>query len=277
DTLSKLGLTVTDLINAIQAQNVVNPSGQVGGEPAPNGQQFTYTVTAKGRLVDAEQFGNIIIRANPDGSFVRLKDGARIHLGPPSYLQIGRFQGKPAAILAVYQAPGSNALATAGLLKTQMAEIASRFPADVAYDIALDTTLPISEGIDEIVHTLVEAIILVIVVVYLFLQGWRATLIPLIAVPVSLIGAFIFFPMLGFSINTLSLLGLVLAIGLVVDDAIVVVEAVEVHIHHGLSPRDAAIKAMDEVSAPVIGIGLILAAVFGPAGLLARATGPVVH
>jgi len=273
DTLSKLGLTVTDLINAIQAQNVVNPSGQVGGEPAPNGQQFTYTVTAKGRLVDAEQFGQIIIRANPDGSFVRLRDVARIDLGSQNYLQIGRFQGKPAAILAVYQAPGSNALATAGLLKQQMQEISGRFPADVAYDIALDTTLPISEGINEIVHTLVEAIVLVIVVVYLFLQGWRATLIPLIAVPVSLIGAFIFFPMLGFSINTLSLLGLVLAIGLVVDDAIVVVEAVEVHIHHGLSPRDAAIKAMEEVSAPVIGIGLILAAVFVPAGFMTGITG----
>ena len=273
DTLSKLSLTVTDVVSAIQAQNVVNPAGQVGGEPAPAGQQFTYTVTAKGRLVDAEQFGNIIIRANPDGSFVRLKDVARLELGSQNYLQIGRFQGKPAAVLAIYQAPGSNALATAGLLKQQIAEIATRFPADVAYDIALDTTLPISEGIDEIVHTLVEAIVLVIVVVYLFLQGWRATLIPLIAVPVSLIGAFIFFPMLGFSINTLSLLGLVLAIGLVVDDAIVVVEAVEVHIHHGLSPRDAAIKAMDEVSAPVIGIGLILAAVFVPAGFMTGITG----
>src|SRR5262245_16500019 len=268
DTLSKLGLTVTDLINAIQAQNVVNPSGQVGGEPAPNGQQFTYTVTAKGRLVDAEQFGQIIIRANPDGSFVRLRDVARIDLGSQNYLQIGRFQGKPAAVLAIYQAPGSNALATAGLLKQQIAEIATRFPADVAYDIALDTTLPISEGINEIVHTLVEAIVLVIVVVFLFLQGWRATLIPLIAVPVSLVGAFVFFPMLGFSINTLSLLGLVLAIGLVVDDAIVVVEAVEVGIEHGLSPREATIKAMDEVSAPVIGIALILAAVFIPAGFL---------
>ncbi|HTO71433.1 MAG TPA: multidrug efflux RND transporter permease subunit [Myxococcota bacterium] len=273
DTLAKLGITVTDVVNAVKAQNVVNPAGQIGGEPAPPGQQFTYTVTAKGRLVDADQFGDIIIRANPDGSFVRLRDVARIDLGSLNYLQLGRFQGKPAAILAIYQSPGSNALATAGVLKQQIEELSKRFPADVAYSIALDTTLPISEGIDEIVHTLVEAIVLVIVVVFLFLQGWRATLIPLIAVPVSLVGAFIFFPMLGFSINTLSLLGLVLAIGLVVDDAIVVVEAAEVGIEHGLSPRDATIKAMEEVSAPVVGIGLILAAVFIPAGFMAGITG----
>ncbi|HVP31095.1 MAG TPA: multidrug efflux RND transporter permease subunit [Myxococcota bacterium] len=273
DTLAKLQLTVTDLINAIKAQNVVNPAGQVGAEPAPSGQEFTYNVTAKGRLVDAEQFGEIIVRANPDGSFVRLRDVARIELGAQTYMQIGRFQGKPAAVVAVYQSPGSNALATADALKTEMERLAARFPAGLAYAIALDTTLPVSEGIDEIVHTLVEAMVLVIVVVFLFLQGWRATLIPLIAVPVSLIGAFIFFPMLGFSINTLSLLGLVLAIGLVVDDAIVVVEAVEVGIEHGLSPRDATIKAMDEVSGPVVGIALILAAVFIPAGFMTGITG----
>ncbi len=273
DTLSKLQLAVTDVINAVKAQNVVNPSGQIGAEPAPPGQEFTYTVTAKGRLVEAEQFGEIIVRANPDGSFVRLSDVARIELGSQTYMQIGRFQGKPAAVIAVYQSPGSNALETGGILKAQMEEMAARFPADMAYDIALDTTLPVSEGIAEIVQTLIEAMVLVILVVFLFLQGWRATLIPLIAVPVSLLGAFIFFPMLGFSINTLSLLGLVLAIGLVVDDAIVVVEAVEVHIHNGLSPRDAAIKAMDEVTAPVIGIGLILAAVFIPAGFMTGITG----
>ncbi len=273
DTLSKLQLTVTDVVNAVKAQNVVNPSGQIGAEPAPPGQEYTYTVTAKGRLVDAEQFGEIIVRANPDGSFVRLRDVARIQLGAQTYMQLGRFQGKPAAILAIYQSPGSNALETGGLLKAQMEEMAARFPADMSYAIALDTTLPVSEGITEIMHTLGEAMVLVIIVVFLFLQGWRATLIPLIAVPVSLIGAFIFFPMLGFSINTLSLLGLVLAIGLVVDDAIVVVEAVEVGIHNGLSPRDATIKAMDEVTAPVIGIALILAAVFIPAGFMTGITG----
>ena len=273
DTLSKLQLTVTDVMNAVKAQNVVNPAGQIGAEPAPPGQEFTYTVTAKGRRVEAEQFGEIIVRANPDGSFVRLRDVARIELGSQTYMQIGRFQGKPAAILAIYQSPGSNALETAGELKSQMEAMAARFPADMSYAIALDTTLPVSEGITEIMHTLVEAMVLVIVVVFLFLQGWRATLIPLIAVPVSLIGAFIFFPMLGFSINTLSLLGLVLAIGLVVDDAIVVVEAVEVGIEHGLSPREATIKAMEEVTAPVIGIALILAAVFIPAGFMTGITG----
>lgn len=273
DTLAKLQLTVTDVIDAIRAQNVVNPAGQIGAEPAPPGQEFTYNVTAQGRLVDAEQFGGIIVRANPDGSFVRLSDVARIDLGAQSYMQIGRYNGKPAAILAIYQTPGSNALATADALKKHMATLAERFPGGIAYDIALDTTLPISEGIQEIVKTLFEAMVLVIIVVFLFLQGWRATLIPLIAVPVSLVGAFLVFPMLGFSINTLSLLGLVLAIGLVVDDAIVVVEAVEVGIEHGLSPRDATIKAMDEVSGPVIGIALILASVFIPAGFMTGITG----
>jgi len=273
DTLAKLQLTITDLLNAIKAQNVVNPSGQIGAEPAPPGQEFTYTVTAKGRLMTAEQFGDIIVRANPDGSLVRLRDVARIELGSQSYMQRARYQGKPATVIAVYQAPGSNALATADALKAQMAQLAERFPKDVTYAVALDTTLPVSEGINEIVHTLFEAMVLVIVVVFLFLQGWRATLIPLIAVPVSLIGAFIVFPMLGFSVNTLSLLGLVLAIGLVVDDAIVVVEAVEVGIEHGLSAREATIKAMDEVSGPVIGIALILAAVFIPAGFMTGITG----
>ena len=273
DTLAKLQLTVMEVVDAIKAQNVVNPAGQVGAEPAPPGQQFTYNVTAQGRLVEAEQFGDIIVRADPDGSIVRLSDVARIELGAQTYMQIGRFQGKPAAIVTVYQAPGSNALATAEALKRQMSKLAERFPSDLAYDIALDTTLPVSEGITEIVHTLFEAMVLVIIVVFLFLQGWRATLIPLIAVPVSLIGAFMVFPLLGFSINTLSLLGLVLAIGLVVDDAIVVVEAVEVGIEHGLSPRDATIKAMDEVSSPVIGIALILAAVFIPTVFMTGITG----
>ncbi len=273
DTLAKLQLTVTDVIQAIQGQNVVNPAGQVGAEPAPPGQEFTYTVTAQGRLVEAEQFGAIIVRANPDGSFVRVRDVARIELGAQTYMQLGRFQGKPAAVLAIYQTPGSNALATAGVLKKQMKQLSEGFPGDMTYAIALDTTLPVSEGIDEIVKTLGEAMLLVILVVFLFLQGWRATLIPLIAVPVSLIGAFLFFPMLGFSINTLSLLGLVLAIGIVVDDAIIVVEAVEVGIEHGLSPRDATIKAMEEVSAPIIGTTLILAAVFVPAGFMTGITG----
>ncbi|HUN61925.1 MAG TPA: multidrug efflux RND transporter permease subunit [Candidatus Sulfotelmatobacter sp.] len=268
DQLTKLGLTVTDLSNAVQQQSAVNPAGQIGAEPAPKGQQFTYAVRAPGRLVNAEDFGNIIVRQNPDGSTVRLKDVARIELGSLNYQQIGRYNGKPAVIVCVYQAPGSNALAVATQVKAQMEALKSQFPQDLDYVVSLDTTLPITEGMKEIVHTLLEAIVLVLLVVFLFLQNWRATLIPLLAVPVSLIGTFAVFPMLGFSINTLSLFGMILAIGLVVDDAIVVVEAVEHHIEHGLSPKDATLKAMEEVSGPVVGIALVLSAVFVPMAAL---------
>jgi len=268
DQLTKLGLTVSDLSNAVQQQSAVNPAGQIGAEPAPKGQQFTYAVRAPGRLVSAEEFGNVIVRQNPDGSTVRLKDVARIELGSLVYQQIGRYNAKPAVIVCVYQAPGSNALAVANQVKAQMAELKTRFPDDLEYRIAMDTTLPITEGMKEIVTTLLEAIVLVIIVVFLFLQNWRATLIPLLAVPVSLIGTFAIFPMLGFSINTLSLFGMILAIGLVVDDAIVVVEAVEHHIEHGLSPKDATFKAMEEVSGPVIGIALVLSSVFIPMAAL---------
>ena len=264
DQLTKLGMTVSDLNNAIQQQSAVNPAGQIGAEPAPKGQQFTYAVRAPGRLVNPEDFGNIIVRQNPDGSTVRLKDVSRIELGSLNYQQIGRYNGKPAVIVCVYQAPGSNALAVANQVKAQMQDLKTRFPQDLDYVVSLDTTLPITEGMKQIVHTLLEAIVLVIIVVFLFLQNWRATLIPLLAVPVSLIGTFAIFPMLGFSINTLSLFGMILAIGLVVDDAIVVVEAVEHHIEHGLSPRDATFKAMEEVSGPVVGIALVLSAVFIP-------------
>jgi HAE1 family hydrophobic/amphiphilic exporter-1 len=268
DQLTKLGMTVSDLTNAVQQQSQVNPAGQIGGEPAPQGQQFTYSVRAPGRLVNAEEFGNIIVRQNADGSTVRLKDVSRIELGSLVYQQIARFKGKPAVIICVYQAPGSNALAVANQVKAQMEELKSRFPEDLEYRIAMDTTLPITEGMKEIVTTLLEAIGLVIIVVFLFLQNWRATLIPLLAVPVSLVGTFAVFPMLGFSINTLSLFGLILAVGLVVDDAIVVVEAVEHHIEHGLSPKDATLKAMEEVSGPVVGIALVLSSVFIPMAAL---------
>ncbi len=264
DQLTKLGMTVSDLTTAVQQQSAVNPAGQIGAEPAPKGQQFTYAVRAAGRLSNAEEFGNIIVRQNSDGSTVRLKDVSRIELGSLVYQQIGRFNAKPAVIICVYQAPGSNALAVAKQVKAQMEDLKSRFPDGLEYTVAMDTTLPITEGMKEIVTTLLEAIVLVIIVVFLFLQNWRATLIPLLAVPVSLIGTFAIFPMLGFSINTLSLFGLILAIGLVVDDAIVVVEAVEHHIEHGLSPKDATFKAMEEVTAPVIGIALILSSVFVP-------------
>jgi HAE1 family hydrophobic/amphiphilic exporter-1 len=273
DQLTKLGLTVSDLNNAVQQQSAVNPAGQIGGEPAPKGQQFTYSVRAPGRLINAEEFGNVILRQNTDGSVVRLKDVARIELGSLVYQQIGRFNGKPAVIIAVYQAPGSNALAVANQVKIQMDELKSRFPQGLEYKVSMDTTLPITEGMKEIVTTLGEAIVLVIIVVFLFLQGWRATLIPLIAVPVSLIGTFAIFPMLGFSINTLSLFGLILAIGLVVDDAIVVVEAVEHNIEHGMSPKEATVKAMEEVTSPVIGIALILSSVFVPMAFMGGISG----
>ena len=273
DKLAKMGVTVPEIVKAIQTQNTVNPAGQIGGEPVPKGQEFTYAVLAQGRLPSPEEFGQIVIRANSDGSVLRLKDVARLDLGAQTYNLVGRYSGKPAAVIAVYQLPGSNAVLAAAGVRKLMMEAKQRFPQDLEYDIALDTTLAVTEGINEIKHTLFEAIILVILVVYIFLQGWRATLIPLLAVPVSLIGTFVVFPSLGFSINTLSLFGLVLAIGLVVDDAIVVVEAVEHHIEHGMTPKDAAFKAMEEVSGPVIAIALILAAVFVPTAFIPGITG----
>ena len=273
DKLAKLGLTVPDLVRALQQQSAVNPAGRVGGEPAPRGQQLTYTVRAKGRLVTAEEFGDVVVRLTPEGSVVRLKDVSRIELGALSYNQSGRYNGRPGALIAVFQAPGANALAVADAVKARMRELKERFPSDLDYAISLDTTLAVTEGIKEIATTLVEAMVLVILVVFLFLQNWRATLIPLIAVPVSLIGTFAAFPMLGFSINTLSLFGLVLAIGLVVDDAIVVVEAVEHHIEEGMAPRDATLQAMSEVSGPVVGIALVLSSVFVPIGLMSGIQG----
>ena len=264
DTLASLGITVSDIIAALNNQNTVNPSGQIGAEPVPRGQEFTYTVRAQGRLLTAEEFGNVVVRANPDGSLVRMKDVARVELGAQKYNQIGRLNGNPAAIIAIYQLPGSNAIETMNHAKQLMDDLKQRFPQDLDYTISLDTTLAVTEGIREIVKTLFEALALVIIVVFIFLQNWRATLIPLLAVPVSLVGTFAIFPLLGFSINTLSLFGLVLAIGLVVDDAIVVVEAVEQHIEQGMSPRDATLKAMEQVSGPVVAIALVLSSVFLP-------------
>src|SRR6516225_5448256 len=273
DRLAKLGFTVSDLVSAVQAQNAVNPAGRLGADPAPKGQQFTYTVRAQGRLLKPEEFANIVVRLNPDGSTVRLRDLARIELGALTYTTVGRFDQKPAVILGIYQTPGSNALAVADGIRKTIAELKQRFPPDVDYAVGLDTTLPVTGGIKEIVITLVETTLLVGLVVFIFLQSWRATLIPLIAVPVSLIGTFMVFPLLGFSINTLSLFGLVLAIGLVVDDAIVVVEAVERHIEEGMSPREATLAAMKEVTAPVVSVAIILAAVFIPMGFQSGITG----
>ncbi len=273
DQLAKLGITITDIANAIQAQNTVNPAGQVGGEPAPRDQQFTYTVLAQGRLTSPEQFGNIVVREAPNGGTVRVKDVARVELGTQDYSLISRLNGNPSAAIAVYQLPGSNAVQTVAGVRKLLAQMKQRFPEDIDYAISLDQTASVTEGMKEILETLLIAIVLVILVVYLFLQDWRATLIPLLAVPVSLVGTFVIFPLFGFSINTLSMFGLVLAIGLVVDDAIVVVEGVQRHIEEGLAPKDAARKAMDELSGPVIGIALVLSSVFVPTAFIPGITG----
>jgi HAE1 family hydrophobic/amphiphilic exporter-1 len=273
DPLAKLGITVPEIISAIQSQNTVNPAGKAGGEPAPKGQEYTYTVLAQGRLVSPEEFGNIVVRESPDGATVRVRDVARIELGAQDYSITGRFNGKPGAIIAAYQLPGSNAVDAAAGVKKLMAQVKERFPEDMDFAVSLDTTLSVTQGIKEIVETLGIALVLVIIVVFLFLQGWRSTLIPLLAVPVSLVGTFVLFPLFGFSINTLSLFGLVLAIGLVVDDAIVVVEGVERHIEDGMTPKDAALKAMEELSGPVVGIALVLSAVFVPTAFIPGITG----
>jgi HAE1 family hydrophobic/amphiphilic exporter-1 len=251
DQLAKLGVTVPQITSALQTQNNVNPAGQIGGEPVPNGQEMTYTVLSQGRLVTEKQFGDIILRSNPDGSVLHLRDVARLELGAQTYNLNGRLDGKPAAILAVYQLPGSNAVQTAKNVRAELATLTEAFPPDMISAVPLDTTKAVSAGIHEIIVTLCISLALVILVVYIFLQGWRATLIPLLAVPVSLIGTFMVFPLLGFSINTLSLFGLVLAIGLVVDDAIVVVEAVELHIEEGMSPRDASWNRFRVRSSPL--------------------------
>jgi len=273
DQLAKLNITIPEIMNAISAQNTVNPAGQVGAQPVPPGQEFTYSVRAQGRLQSEQEFGNIVLRATPDGSIVRVKDVARIELGAQTYNLEGRLNGKPCALIALYQMPGTNALESANGAKKLMEELKQRFPPDLDYTVALDTTLAVTEGMKEIQQTFFEALALVVLVVFVFLQGWRATLIPLLAVPVSLVGTFAVFPLLGFSINTLSLFGLVLAIGLVVDDAIVVVEAVEHHIEKGLSPKNAAFKAMEEVSGPVVAIAIILSAVFIPTAFIPGITG----
>jgi len=273
DQLAKLNITVPEIISAVSSQNTVNPAGKLAGRPSPPGQEFTYTVRAQGRLVSEGDFGNIVLRATPDGSIVRLRDVARIELGAADYDIIGRFNSKPSAILALYQLPGSNAIEAAKGVERLMAELKGRFPSDLDYEVTIDTTRVVTEGIREIGKTFWEALALVMLVVFVFLQGWRAALIPLLAVPVSLIGTFAVFPLLGFSINTLSLFGLVLAIGLVVDDAIVVVEAVQHHIEAGMAPKAATLKAMEEVSGPVVAIAIILAAVFLPTVFIPGITG----
>src|SRR5881409_1272562 len=273
DKLAKLGLTQADVIASIKEQNLQAPAGRIGMAPSPKGQQFTYTVAAPGRLVTTEEFENIIIRWTETGAKVRIRDVGRAELGAQDYNAFGRLNGKPAGAMAVYLLPGANQLKAAEAIYATMARQKALFPPGMDYKIVYDTTPAVEASIHEILKTFVEALILVTVVVFIFLQNVRATIIPLLTVPVSIIGTFIFFPLLGFSVNTLSMFGLVLAIGIVVDDAIVVVEAVMHHIEHGLSPRDATRQAMKEVSAPVIGIALILSAVFVPVAFLGGLTG----
>ncbi|HOW24980.1 MAG TPA: multidrug efflux RND transporter permease subunit [Bacteroidales bacterium] len=273
DRMAQMGITVNEVVNAIKQQNVIVAGGKFGGEPAPQGTDFTYTVRLKDRLQTEEEFGEIVVRQSTEGFQVRLKDLARIEMGTESYKMYARLNGEDAGVLSIYQSPGSNVMDLAGQVKATMVELAKDFPQDLKYDISLDTTLAISEGIREIITTLYEALLLVILVVFIFLQNWRAMIIPLLAVPVSLVGAFILFPVFGFSINTLSLLGIVLAIGIVVDDAIVVVEAVMVNIEHGMEPREATIKAMKQITAPIIAITLVLVAVFIPVAAISGITG----
>ncbi|GHT05189.1 multidrug efflux RND transporter permease subunit [Planctomycetales bacterium] len=273
DKLAKLGLTVTEVKNALTSQNAIRPAGKVGDRPLPAGQEFSYTVRAPGRLTTPEEFGDIIIRAETNGSMVRLNDVARIELGAQDYSTTATLNGERNAMLSLKQTPNSDAVQAVKIARAKMAELAKSFPEGIEYQVPLDTTLAITEGMTELAHTLWEALVLVIVVVFVFLQNWRATLIPLFAVPVALVGTFIAFPLFGFSINTISLFGLVLAIGLVVDDAIVVVEAVEAYIAKGFAPKEAAEKAMADVSGPIIAITLVLSAVFIPSAFIPGITG----
>jgi len=273
DRLAHLGITVPEIMDAIRAQSVVVPGGKFGAEPAPPGTEFTYTVRLPERLQNEKEFGEIVVRTAENGSQVKIKHIARVELGVETYNSFTRMNDKPCALIALYQAPGSNAVALAEQVRQVMADLSGSFPKSMRYDISLDTTLAITAGIDEIVETLIIALVLVILVVFIFIQDWRATLIPTIAIPVSLLATFIVFPMIGFTINVLSLLGLVLAIGIVVDDAIVVVEAVQVKIGEGLNPKDATRAAMKEVTAPVIATTLVMVAIFIPVAVMGGITG----
>lgn len=264
DRMAARNLQSSDVVQAIEQQNIQVAAGQIGQPPTPDGQVFQYTLSTLGRLAEIEQFGEMILRTEPDGRIIRLRDVAHTELGALGYDQVCTLDGQPSVALSVYQLPGSNALDTAKQVRQKMEDLKTRFPAGVDYSIVYDTTPFIEESVTEVFHSLRDAVILVALVVLIFLQGWRAAIIPLVAVPVAIIGTFAAMAACGFSLNTLTLFGLVLAIGIVVDDAIVVVESVEYHIEEGMNPRDAAIKAMDEVSGPVVAVGLVLTAVFIP-------------
>lgn len=273
DRMATLGVTPQDVADVIREQNAQSPAGRVGAEPAPPGQESQFNVRATGLLREPKEFEEIIVRSNPDGSQVKLRDIGRVELGAQTYDLRARMDQAPAGAIGVYLAPGANAIATAGNVKKILEDAKTRFPPDMEYAITLDSTAPITASMEEIVHTLFEAVILVLLVVYVFLQSFRATIIPMLTVPVSLLGVFIAFPMLGFSVNVLTLFGLVLAIGIVVDDAIVVVEAVQHHLEHGMTPVEATRQAMKEVSGPVVAIALILCAVFVPVAFMGGVTG----
>jgi len=273
DLLTKLGLTVGDISGALREQNMLAPAGAVGQPPARPGVDFQYSVGVKGRLTSAEEFQQVIVRTLPDGSTLRMGDISRTELAGKTYSSFGRIDGRPATLIIVYQLPGANALETAAGIRSLMDELSANFPPGLALDVSLDSTLFVTASIDEVIKTLLEAVALVLLVVFIFLGNLRATFIPMLAVPVSLIGTFALFGPLGFSINTLTLFGLVLAIGIVVDDAIVVVEAVEHHIEHGLDTLAATEKAMEEVSGPVVAIALVLTAVFVPVAFMGGITG----
>jgi len=273
EKMAERGLTANDVINAIAQQNVQVAAGQIGQPPVPSGQVFQYTMTTLGRLADPEQFANMILKTDDQGRLVRIKDVARTELGAQVYDQVCSLDGKPSVALSIYQLPGSNALDTAQLVRAKMEELKQRFPAGINYAIVYDTTPFITESIAEVFKTLRDAVLLVAFVVLLFLQNWRSAIIPLVAVPVAIVGTFAVMWAMGFSLNNLTLFGLVLAIGIVVDDAIVVVEAVEHHIEHGMEPRAATIRAMEQVSGPVIAVGLVLSAVFVPCAFISGITG----
>ena len=275
DKMAKLGLTATDVSNAIQSQNRQNPAGSIGQAPSPAGTDFQYAVSAPGRLVDPSQFDDIILRAQPDASMVRIRDVGHTDLGALTYSGFSRLNGRPSANVIIYLAPGANATATAKTVHAYMEQARKSFPAGMDYLVPYDSTMFVRAAIDDVLLTLFEAIVLVILVVFLFLQDWRATLIPLLTVPVAVVGTFALFPILGFTINITSMFGLVLAIGIVVDDSIVVVEAVQRHIDEGMRPREATIQALSEVSAPVVAIAFILAAVFIPVAFLGGISGQI--
>ncbi|MFN0101320.1 MAG: efflux RND transporter permease subunit [Bryobacteraceae bacterium] len=275
DKMAKLGLTATDVSGAVQAQNRQNPAGAIGQSPSPRGTDFQYPVSASGRLTDAQQFGDIILRAQPDGSYLRLRDVARVELGAQEYKSFSSLSRRPAAVIIAYLAPGANAVETANRVQAFLGEAEKNFPAGIEQKVSYDATKFVRAAIYDVAVTLLIAVLLVIFVVFIFLQSWRATLIPLLTVPVAVVGVFALFPILGFTINMTSMFGLVLAIGIVVDDAIVVVEAVQHNIDSGMPPRDATLKAMEEVSGPVIAIAFILSAVFIPVAFMGGISGQI--